>query len=278
MAIDSLSAPLQTKPFIEAANNTTGKPCRRLVNTHHHTDHTNGNQYFLPNEIVAHEFCRDAVIKRGMPKGFPGEDVPTAAPPGFWPKKAGWADGTEPRIVAPPITTFNDRLTYRDGGMIVEWSFNGPAHTWGDIMAYLPQQKILFAGDIFFNYVVPLCMDGYVTKWIEAIDRINKMDVEIVVPGHGPVATKRELGYAQEYLIYLKTESKKRFDAHMTPGQAAADIDMGPFDTWAGPDHIAMNVVRLYAEFDGTIQVDSDGEGNKKALAEYNSLKGKGGK
>ena len=106
-----------------------------------------------------------------MPKGFPGEDVRTPAARGYWPKKEGWADGTEERKLAIPITTFKGQLTYRDGGHEIQFIFMGPAHTCGDVVAYLPEHKILFAGDVFFDYVVP----------------------EVVVLGHGPIATKKEL-------------------------------------------------------------------------------------
>jgi glyoxylase-like metal-dependent hydrolase (beta-lactamase superfamily II) len=79
----------------------------------------------------------------------------------------------------PPVTTTNSNTTYYYGNT------NAPAHTWGDIMISR-STKVLFAGDIGFFYVAPVARDGHVTKWLEAIERIMAMDVEVIVPGHGP--------------------------------------------------------------------------------------------
>jgi len=69
------------------------------------------------------------------------------------------------------------------------------------------------------------------------------------------------------------SEAKKRFDAGMSPGQAAADIRLGKFDNWIGPQQIVMNVVRLYHHFNGTVVPDVDREGMLKATLEYNAIK-----
>ena len=262
MAIDALAAPLQTKAFIAAARQATGgKSFGRLVNTHHHGDHTGGNQFFENAEIVGHPYCRQEVLKM-----IPGT-------PAMWEKREGWADGTEPHKVVAPSTTFDNKLTYRYHDTEVQFSFAGPAHTWGDIMAYLPQHKILFAGDLAFYYVAPFAHNGHVTKWIEAIDKIMAMDVDTIVPGHGPIGGKKELAELREYFTVLKTEVRKRYDRGMTAGQAAADISLGKFDNWMGPERIVMNTVRLYAEFKGTITPDVDYKGINEATAEYNAAK-----
>ena len=263
LAIDALGAPLQTKAFIAAARQATGKPCGRLVNTHHHGDHVTGNQFFLPAEIVSHEYCRQEVAK-----------MAAAVPAGSkFDRREGYADGTEDRKVAVPITTFNDRVTYYYGNTRVEFISIGPAHTWGDVMAYLPQYRILFAGDVFFNYVVPFGQNAHITKWLEAVDTINKMDVETIVPGHGPIGNKKELADMAQYYVILRREVRKRFDAGMTPGRAIADITMGKYDNWIGPEQIIRNVVRLYAEFNGTLVPDILTDANRIATEEYNAIK-----
>ena len=267
MAIDALGAPLQTKAFIAAAEQATGgKPFRRLINTHHHADHVAGNQYFLPAEILGHPYCRQEVLKSA------------ATTPPMWGKREGWADGTEEHKVVPPGTTFEDKLNYYYGDTVVEFSFAGPAHTWGDVMAYLPQHKILFAGDVAFFYVAPYAHNASIPGWLDRVDKILAMDVDVIVPGHGPIGGKHELAEMAEYFKLLRTEARKRFDAGMSAGKAAADIRLGRFDNWLGPERIVMNTVRLYNEFKGTAVPDMDVEGTRQATAEYNAIKSHGTK
>ncbi len=262
MAIDSLGAPLHAKAFIAAAKRAVpGKPFDRLALTHHHIDHIAGNRYFLPAEIVGHSYCREAMLATKI-----------ATP--LWEKRDGWADGTEERKLYPPVTTFNDMVTYRYGDLAVELIFNGPAHTWGDVMVYIPRHKILFAGDIAFFYVAPFCQNAHVTKWLGAIDRIMAMDVDVIVPGHGPLGGKKELKEMADYLRLFKAQARQRFDAGMSAGKAAADISLGHFDEWIGaPEKLVMNTVRLYREFDGTIQPDVDDAGMRAATKEFNAIR-----
>ena len=164
LAIDAFAAPPHTKAFLAAARKVAGgKTCDRLINTHHHADHTTGNCFFLPAEIVGHEYCRQAVIKGGI-SNLNG-------------RPESWKVGANELKLAPPVTTFDDnsRITYRYGNTEVRVMYNGgPAHTWGDALIYLPQYKILWAGDIAFFYVAPAAQSGHVSKWIESIDRINR--------------------------------------------------------------------------------------------------------
>jgi cyclase len=266
VAFDGLGYPMQTKAFIaEAKKVSGGKLFSELIDSHHHGDHVAGNQFFVPTPILSHPYCRDEVVKA------------VANTPATWPKAEGQADGTEVRKLVPPNVTFEDNLVYFIGGNRVEFRFVGPAHTWGDMVAYLPERKILFAADLAFFYLIPYCHNAYVSKWMESMEKVLKMDVDTIVPGHGPVAGKKELNDSLEYFRFLKTEVKKRYDAKMTPGAAAADIKMGKYDNWMGPERLLMNTVRLYDEFKGTLKPDIDVEGTKQAIVEYNAIKAKKG-
>jgi cyclase len=267
LVFDALGYPVQSKAFISAAKKAGGgKQISHLINSHHHGDHVAGNQFFLPAQISSHPYCRQEVLKA----------IPNT--PASWPKQEGLADGTEVRKLAPPTVTFEDNLIYNIGGNTVEFRFVGPAHTWGDVVAYLPQHKILFAADLAFFHLVPYCHNAHVTKWMESIDKVMKWDVDVIVPGHGPVGGKKDLAESGEYFRFLKTEVKKRYDAKMSAGAAAADIKMGKYDNWMGPERLLMNTVRLYDEFKGTLTPDIDVEGTKQAILEYNAVKAGGKK
>ena len=264
MVFDALGYPVQSKAFISASKKAGGgKPITHLINSHHHGDHVAGNQFFVPAQISSHPYCRQEVVKA----------IPNTPP--SWPKQEGLADGTEERKLVPPSVTFEDNFVYYIGGNKVEFRFVGPAHTWGDLVAYVPEHKILFAADLAFFHLVPYCHNAYISKWMESIDKVMKMDVDVIVPGHGPVGGKKDLAESQEYFRFLKTEVKKRYDAKMSPGAAAADMKMGKYDNWMGPERIVMNTVRLYDEFKGTLTADIDVEGTKQAIIEYNSIKAK---
>ena len=259
MVIDALAAPMHTTRFIDAIRKVTDKPFRQLINTHHHGDHVNGNQYFAPVEIIGHPYCREEVLKM-----VPG--------PVNWARRAGWADGTEPRKILPPSTTVDVKATFHYAKNVVEVVPTAPAHTWGDLVVYLPQHKILFAGDVAFYYVAPFCQNAHPSRWIQWCQTIEAMDVETIVPGHGPIGGKHELAEMRGYLELLKVEARKRYDARMTPGTAAADIRMGKYENWIGPERIVMDTVRFYAEFSGTLAPPVDADGNRLATEEYNRV------
>ena len=96
------------------------------------------------------------------------------------------------------------------------------------------------------------------------------------VAKHDKFFVSSDFGYKLlEYFRFLKTETKKRYDMHMSAGAAAADIKMGKYDNWMGPERIVMNTVRLFDEFKGTLTPDIDVDGTKQAIEEYNSIKAK---
>lgn len=261
MVIDATGAPFHARALMAAAAKAApGKPIRRLINTHHHGDHVNGNQFFGPIEIISHPYCRQEVLK-----AVPG--TPTR-----WDRREGWADGTEDRTLVPPTTTIDGNMVYYYGDMAVDVRFVGPAHTYGDLVVYIPQYKTLFASDIGFFYVAPFAHNAHVGKWLETVDRLLTMDVETIVPGHGPIGGKNELAEMAEYFRVLTPEVRKRYDAGLTPGRAAAEIRLGRFDNWIGPERIVMNTVRLYNEFRGAGGPNFDVEGTRRATDEYNAI------
>jgi glyoxylase-like metal-dependent hydrolase (beta-lactamase superfamily II) len=262
LVIDTLGAPMHAARFVAEIRRVTDKPFRHVILTHHHGDHINGNQYFEGAEFISHPYCRDEVLR-----------VATAGGPAFWAKREGWADGTEPRKIIPPTTTLEGKVTYHYGSNIVEVFPMLPAHTYGDIVVYLPQHKVLFVGDIGFFYVAPFCQNAHPSNWIEICNRIDKMDVQTIVPGHGPLGGKAELADMRDYLVLLKKEARARYDANMTAGRAAADIRMGKYDNWVGPERIVMDTARFYDEFAGTLRPEVNSDAIRRATEEYNAAK-----
>jgi len=261
LLFDALAVPIHAKNMVAAIRKVTDKPFKYLITSHHHGDHIGGNQFIPDNPvIISHPYCRDEVVKQ-----VPG--------PALWPKREGWADGTEPRKILPAVQTFDGNITFHIAKTEVRIMPMLPAHTYGDLVMYLPQQKLLVAGDVGFFYVAPFCQNANPSNWISICDRIASMDVDRIVPGHGPLGGKQQLAEMADYLRLLRVEAKKRWDAKMTAGRAAADITLGKFDNWIGPERIIMDTVRFYMEFDGTLVPDVNGAGIRTATEEYNAIK-----
>jgi glyoxylase-like metal-dependent hydrolase (beta-lactamase superfamily II) len=109
----------------------------------------------------------------------------------------------------------------------------------------------VFTGDILFIEGHPIMWEGPVGNWIGACERILAMDVETVVPGHGPITDKRGVTAVRDYLTYVRDEAKARFDAGLTAFDAAREIDMTAYRGWGDGERIVVNVASLYREFSG---------------------------
>jgi cyclase len=263
LAIDSLAAPIQTHALLAAAKRVApALEFNRLVYSHHHGDHIDGAMYFPAGiDLISTEFCRQTIA--------------AMAPLPPWTAREGWAVGGEPHLRLAPNVILGSKTTIDCGNIIAEVLPIGPAHTYGDILVYLPEKKVLFAGDVGFFYVAPYAHWGNIGNWIVELNRILDMDVTYIVPGHGPLGGKRELADQRDYLVLFLKEARSRFDAGMTPGRAASTITLGKFDAWRGAqDRLAMNTVRAFHEFSGTLTPQMDTKGTADAIEEYTRMTG----
>jgi cyclase len=122
--------------------------------------------------------------------------------------------------------------------------------------------------------VTPLNGSGFIGDWIKVCDSLlQDPGVEIIVPGHGPVGTKSDLKEMRDYLALLMKEGRRSFDAGISAGRAAAQLDLGKYATWTDPDRVVNNMARLYTEFNGTIGTNMDRNLTQQAVTEYNQLK-----
>ncbi|HEU5321133.1 MAG TPA: MBL fold metallo-hydrolase, partial [Methylomirabilota bacterium] len=210
----------------------------RLVNTHHHLDHTGGNRFFRGATIIASEKCREELAP-----GFP----PVPLLQRFMPRFAAEFSLLKVRL---PTVTFRDHLVIHDGDREIQlWHPGTAAHTTGDATVFLPRERVLFAGDLAFHYVTPLAFQGHVGRWIRAANRLLTFDADVIVPGHGAVGTKKELRYMRDYLVLVRREARKRFEAGMPAEDAARDIKLGLYASWSDAERILPNVMRCYQEF-----------------------------
>ena len=221
-----------------------------LVNTHSNGDHCYGNELVPEAEIVASRACADEMVhetpavlaefqRRAPELGSLGAYVLHCF-------GAFHFDGITPRL---PTRTFEGRLDLTVGTKRVELIEVGPAHTRGDAMVFVPDDRTIFTGDILFIDGTPIVWAGPIQNWIDACERILALDVETIVPGHGPITTKRGVVAVRDYLSYIRREARGRFDAGLSARDAAFDITLGDYASWGDAERIAVNVATLYREF-----------------------------
>ncbi len=223
-----------------------------LINTHANGDHCNGNELVTGAEIIASKACArelanedPAMMLKMMERAPEMGDVGE-----FFLHCFGAFDFADIHQTLP-TRTFEGELDIKVGDKDVVLKQVGPAHTAGDILAYVPTDRLIFTGDILFIEGHPILWAGPVANWIDACDYILGLELENVVPGHGPITDKRGVRAVRDYLTYVRDEARRRFDADMPAEEAALDISLADFDSWGDAERIAVNVTVLYKEFAG---------------------------
>ena len=236
VSIDTTSTETRTRAYLEAIGRVTDRPVRTLVNTHHHGDHTHGNCLLPLATIIGHPLCREEVL------GFP-----FPPPEGIW-TPIDWGD-LHP---SPPFVTFEDRLTVWVDDLRVELHYIGtPAHTTNDVVAWIPERGVLFAGDLVFVGGTPFVPMGSVSGSIAALDRLRDFGASIIVPGHGPVCGPEALESIGEYLRFVQDTARTGKAAGLSPLELARQTDLGRFAELTDSERIVGNLFRAYAELDG---------------------------
>lgn len=225
-----------------------GAPISTLVNTHANGDHCYGNQLVAGAQIVA-----SAAAAEEMTEVPPAMLAALNAAEGELGElfRSFFGDFDFEGIeLTLPTRTFEGRLDLEIGGRHVELYEVGPAHTRGDVLVYSPSDQTVFTGDILFVGGTPIVWAGPLSNWIAACDLILGLDVETVVPGHGPVTDKSGVAAVRDYLGFVQAEASQRHAAGMDAWDAARDIALGCFGSWREAGRIAVNVEAVYRSLD----------------------------
>jgi glyoxylase-like metal-dependent hydrolase (beta-lactamase superfamily II) len=122
------------------------------------------------------------------------------------------------------------------------------------VLIHVPDDGVVFTGDILFIEGTPIMWEGPVENWIAACDRIEALGADVVVPGHGPITDRSGARAVRDYLVYVRDEARTRYDAGLSAEEAVADIELGDFSSWGDAERIAVNVHTLYREFSGSAE------------------------
>jgi cyclase len=214
LVVDTLISAKEGERFLADIRKVTDKPIRYVVNTHTHLDHAFGNCVFARQgaTIISHEADRRYLEKMGE------LTLKKAGNYGLTPEQMA---GTE--IVLPSVT-FDGQLTIDLGGETVELIHTTSSHTEGSVVVYLPAKKLLFAGDILFTDFHPYLVDGDIPGWTKTLDALLAMDVERIVPGHGPLSAKKDLREMKEYLLLFDARARELAAKSQDADKVAAEL------------------------------------------------------
>ena len=195
--VDSGGTDVVGKHLAKAIARITPKPVTHIINTHHHGDHHLGNVAFKGAEILSSEQCRALVEKTGVEwvqimESLVGRKFPSTRP-------------------VPAMVTFKEESTSDrnlQGVKMLLWVPRG-SHTPGDMMVYLPDDKVLIGGDILVNATTPVMRDGDIRNWIKALAQVQDFEAATIVPGHGPLMTMADVAKLHKLLagFYAGVES-----------------------------------------------------------------------
>jgi glyoxylase-like metal-dependent hydrolase (beta-lactamase superfamily II) len=245
-----------------------------LINSHSNGDHTFGNRLVEGARIVASKTAAEEMIVAG-PESI--VNVMRNAP------NMGRAGRFLQRVFAPfdfegigdmplPTETFERELTLQVGAKQVNLIEVGPAHTGGDILVHVPEDRIIYVADVLFVGGHPVIWAGPTSNWIAALDLILGLDVEVIVSGHGPLASKKDVQNLKEYFEFLLRECKARFDSGVSAKDAAREFAEGPYGKWAEPERLIINTMAIYAELsDGAVKFANPAE-RFDVIAEFDEI------
>ena len=234
VVVDSHSKPSAARAVYKEIQAVTNKPIKKIINTHFHWDHWQGNEVYAGAgaEVIASQKTRENLTKPdagvgGVPfvekqiAGLPKEidDLKAQAQKATDPKVKATLEanlqqaeaflqelkGLKPAL---PSRTVTNALTLNEQGREIRLHVLGRAHTDGDLFIYLPKEKVVATGDALIDWM-PFMNDGYPDEWVGTLDALAKLDFTHIVGGHGDVMTKDHLTFFKNYFVDLIAAVRK---------------------------------------------------------------------
>jgi cyclase len=252
LLVDTLFDLRLTGEMLEAMRKAVPSAARidTLVNTHANGDHTFGNELVAGAVIVASEACAKEMSE--VPPDVLAQLVANADALGpvaaAFVRRAFGPFQFAGITLTPPTETFSSESIRQVGAKDVHLIEVGPAHTRGDVLVYVPADRTVFTGDIVFAHAHPIIWAGPISNWVRACDRILAMEVETVVPGHGPISGLDVVHELRGYLVYLEEQARRCYAAGLSREEAARAIALDDYASWGDAERIAVNMAAIYRE------------------------------
>jgi cyclase len=261
LVVDTHYRPSWAKDLIAEIRKITNKPVRYVVNTHWHNDHTQGNQAYVgaygPGvEYISSHVTRDDMVSKAIPSvqqqlikdvperiaatekmlaegklanGTPLTDANRTTLTTRLASDKAYLEELKSIQIALPTITFDRSLVLYKPDRSIYISYFGKGHTRGDIVVFLPKERVVITGDLLTNGI-PFMRDAYPSQWVGTLEAVRNLDWDTAACGHGPVQTGKE--QADKLLDYLKdmvAAVKDAIGKGMTMEQASASIDLSKY-------------------------------------------------
>ncbi|NHM31936.1 MBL fold metallo-hydrolase [Neobacillus terrae] len=269
LVVDTFTTIKAAEDLHEAAIRLTGKPVSYVINTHWHSDHTSGNQVFTPKaEILSTSTTRNIManfgknrleqqLKNPEPIYKAMEEIKEKIKKEKdekLKKEMEWENASDreymqflPQMVYTlPTITFEQKMSIHGSDRTVQLITYGGGHTQSDTFVYFPEEKLAVMGDLVLSKHHPVMIDGNPQEWINILGRVELLDIETIVPGHGKVCSMKELhevkGYINDImeLVSEAVEKKKSIDDIFIPQT---------YQDWSFTTYFRSNLKKVYDLF-----------------------------
>jgi cyclase len=245
MLIDSLRVPSFARDLIADVKKLTDKPIRYVVDTHSHWDHSWGNEEFPNSTLVGHANCRREMLDPDITVAWRDKVIASGDP---------WSEEAKSVQITPPALTFEDTLHLEFAGRPIDMHWLGRAHTSGDIFINLPDDGLLFTGDVAQDGGVPYMMDGYLKDWVGTDSRLVGIECERFMAGHGPIGSPAAISEARDFIVTLVSG----VEAAIADGQDSATAESAintslseRFGGWRGFERVEASIAYAYDQIAG---------------------------
>jgi glyoxylase-like metal-dependent hydrolase (beta-lactamase superfamily II) len=241
LVIDTGMGPKNTEIVLGEVKKITSEHIAYLTVTHFHPEHGMGAQAFPAGTTIIYPMAQKTELLEK------GADIVSMFR-GFSPEIA---DLLKPVRITMPNVTFAEEAEVNLGDIPVQLLHWGPAHTRGDEFIFLPEQSILFGGDVVVNRFFPIMPDSDAsgTNWIQILERLEKLNPAIVVPGHGEVGDAGLITAMREYLVFVRDRVQQMRSQGRTLAEVERQLDpevRAKYKDWGNPNWIKNAIDNFY--------------------------------
>lgn len=250
--VDAFLSPVASAQLKKDAERLTGKPVSFLINTHYHNDHTRGNQHFsYPVRIISSRITRNAFLKndtasireeknyvpaalKESEERFIRSNEETNAENRCWLNYYRALAHSHPVLVStPPDSVFDGQLILSGSKRTIILKEFRNGHSESDVTVLMPSDSIVFMGDLLFNQRHPFLAEGNTDSLIKHLDYFKKLPgYKIFVPGHGPMAEKKDLQIMKDYIQFIRSTASKAIHENIPDATVFAEPIPAPFNDW----------------------------------------------